>query len=64
MCQALIDIREEGFFDARVEDILNAKKNFHITLDEAMKGLEIPEKDWDMYRETVEKAEAEQESNS
>ena len=64
MCQALIDIREEGFFDARVEDILNAKKNFHITLDEAMKGLEIPEKDWDMYRETVKKAEAEQESNS
>lgn len=64
MCRALIDIREEGFFDARVEDILNAKKNFHITLDEAMKGLEIPEKDWDRYREMAEKAEAEQKNDA
>lgn len=72
MCQALIDIKEEGYdlglsdgIDrTRVEAILNAKESFHISLDEAMKGLKIPEKDWDRYREMAERAEAEQKNDA
>ena len=71
MCQALIDIWDEGyelgFSDgvdkARVEAILNAMDGFHVTLDEAMKVFEIPEEEWDRYREMVEKIKEEQESN-
>ena len=72
MCQALIDIWKEGydlgFSDGvdktRIEAILNIMDNFRVTLDETMKVLEIPDKDWDRYWELAEKAEAEQKNNT
>ena len=44
---------KEGLKKGKVEALVNLMKNFKLGIDEALKGLSIPESEWDEYRKLV-----------
>ncbi len=42
----------------KTEDLVNLMKNFKISIEQALKGLSIPEAEWDDYRKLVAELEA------
>ena len=50
--------RKEGIKEGKVEDLVNLMRNFKLSVEEALKGLSIPESDWEDYRALVQQLEA------
>ncbi len=64
MCQAIQEIKDEGFYEGTVQTLAKAAlsnmKYYEVSEETAFMGLGIPEDQWDMYRKLVEQARAEQ----
>ena len=45
--------RKEGRKEGKAEDLVNLMKNFKLNIEQALKGLSIPEAEWDEYRKLV-----------
>ena len=50
--------RKEGRKESKAEDLANLMKNFKLGIEEALKGLSIPESEWDDYRKLVQELNA------
>ncbi|MBR4986917.1 MAG: hypothetical protein IKY83_14380, partial [Proteobacteria bacterium] len=50
--------QREGIKKGKAEDLINLMKNFKLNIEEALKGLSIPEAEWDDYRDLVAQLEA------
>ncbi len=60
MCQAMRELIDEASAKALAKAALSNMKFYGVSEETAFKGLGIPEDQWDMYRELVEQARAEQ----
>ncbi|MBQ1267059.1 MAG: hypothetical protein IIY06_09960 [Proteobacteria bacterium] len=49
---------KKGIKKGKAEDLVNLMHNFKLTLEQALRGLSIPESEWDDYRELVKKLDA------
>ena len=49
---------EKGIKKGKAEDLINLMKNFKLNIEEALKGLSIPDAEWDDYRNLVAQLEA------
>ncbi len=49
---------KKGIKKGKAEDLVNLMKNFKLNLEQALRGLSIPESEWDDYREMVKALEA------
>ena len=47
-----------GQREGKAEALINLMKNFKLNIEEALKGLSIPEAEWDDYRNLVAQLEA------
>ncbi len=65
MCQAIRELIDEAFYEGTIQNLVKAAlsnmKFFGVSEETAFMGLGIPKDQWDMYRELVEQARAEQE---
>ena len=50
--------RNDGIKKGKAEDLVNLMKNFKLNVEQALRGLSIPESEWDDYREMVKALEA------
>ena len=50
--------RDAGKKEGKAEALVNLMKNFKLSIDQALKGLSIPESEWDDYRKMVADLEA------
>ena len=50
--------RKEGRMEGKAEALVNLMKNFKLSIEQALKGLSIPESEWDEYRKMVADLEA------
>ena len=48
---------KEGIKKGKAESLVNLMRNFKLNIDQALRGLSIPESEWDDYRELVKKLE-------
>lgn len=61
MCQAIRELTDEASAKALAKAALSNMSFYGVSEETAFMGLGIPEDQWDMYRELVEQARAEQE---
>ena len=50
MCNYSDFVENRGRKQGKAEDLVNLMKNFKLSIEEALKGLSIPESEWDDYR--------------
>lgn len=61
VCQAIRELTDEASAKTLAKAALSNMKYYGVSEETAFMGLEIPEDQWDMYRELVEQVQAEQE---
>ena len=49
--------RKKGKEEGKAEDLVNLMKNFKMSIEDALKGLSIPESEWDDYRKMIKSVE-------
>ncbi|MCD8238966.1 MAG: hypothetical protein LUC92_06520 [Clostridiales bacterium] len=54
MCNISYGIRNDGVEQTTVSLLKNAMNNLHLTLEQALTGLGIPESDYQKYRSLIE----------
>ena len=58
MCNYSEFVENRGRKEGKAEDLVNLMKNLKWNLEQALRGLSIPESEWDDYREMVKALEA------
>ena len=58
MCNYSEFVENRGIKKGKAEDLVNLMRNFKLNLEQALRGLSIPEAEWDDYRKLVKQIEA------
>ena len=53
MVQGMVQGRNQGKIEGKAEAIIQVMRNFKLNMEDAMRGLSIPEDEWDSYRKII-----------
>ena len=51
--QGMVQGRNQGKIEGKAEAIIQVMRNFKLSMEDAMRGLSIPEDEWDIYRKII-----------
>ena len=51
--QGMVQGRNQGKIEGKAEAIIQVMRNFKLSMEDAMRGLSIPEDEWDSYRKII-----------